>query len=767
MRCSSIVGIACWLAMGALVIRGSAAGATPRQMNDAAARADGTTNTRTVRAVTGDSAQFNTVAAGTPPSATISIVPVPAKVGSYPPGTTIVGNELRLPAGGVRAWFEFRISGWDPNGDDDPQAGGFQATIDATGLSDSDLPGDQPDIAPPVIGCASNATCVTAFGESFARCELGTCKTAYTDKSGVRADSWCVDQGFGPCFIGECDTSILDYRCVGIASFFRVDEGTEAYGGTVVLDIPVGAEGKYTVNLETDGTFIWNSACVPNDIPTLSETGFVVDVGPPVAEVVWDPDPLSSGRTTRSLRFRVSPPATATATPEQSAIKVTLVDLQRPNPRNVWRFPTPNASRFAAFDTNVNGVCSGATETPNYNGHPCNTALAGCPCNGDVALPLLSPTSGPQPNVVDVACVVDCWQGNCSCCVNSCDVNCDGTVSEDDVNATACLLRLLPSTTCCGGADAHCVCNTTDCGPNYEAHKGVCIGNPAPPLVACAGSGEDLTPDAGGGFQGGCARWVGKPGTFMESQGPPSNGPFRAARLQCTPFYYDWVTETAGGTIAVVGAEIVPSSEYSVQAYGPSCKGAEGGCTNVSAPVQMLTRRSGDVASEFNPPATTTGQPSALDVTRLVDKLKDVAGAPVKAISQIQPNLVELNGDVSALDIVAGVDAVKELPYSFSGPCPCPSLATCNALACSTPTTCIDSALPGLGAGSTCVKTCRSGDNVGDPCVNHSHCPGGFCGEVLRCASGPNAGLDCASDAGCPMGTCGWGYCRDRCGRCD
>jgi len=339
----------------------------------------------------------------------------------------------------------------------------------------------------------------------------------------------------------------------------------------------------------------------------------------PADSIVWDPDPLSPDRTTRSLRFRVQPPAAATGTPGLGAIQVTMVDLQNPTPPNVPQYPPRN---FA------------------------------------------------------------CWEAGTAC----------GTV--------------IPA---------------------------------SPPAGACTGTGEDMTPDAAGGFQGGCARWVGKPGTFMESQGPPATGPFRAARLQCTPFYHDWVTETAGGTIAVVGAEIVPSSEYSVQAYASSCKGAEGGCTNVSAPVQMLTRRSGDVASLFSPPEL-SGQPNSIDVTRMVDKFKGAPGAPVKAISQLQPNLPELNADVGALDIVAAVDAVKELAYAPSGPCPCPSQATCNALACSTPGTCTGSALPGLGAGAMCVLTCSGGDNAGEPCINDTHCPGG--------------------------GACGSGSCRDRCGRC-
>jgi len=177
----------------------------------------------------------------------------------------------------------------------------------------------------------------------------------------------------------------------------------------------------------------------------------------------------------------------------------------------------------------------------------------------------------------------------------------------------------------------------------------------------------------------------------------------------------------------VVGAEIVPSSEYSGEVFGASCLGTEGTCTAVSAPVTMYTRRSGDAAPNFNPPST-TGQPDALDVAAVVNKLKNLPGALVKAITQLQPNLPELNADVNALDIVAVVDGVRGVKYGFSGPCVCPSTVLCGgACPCTSP--------------NICVKTCVGGANIGEPCIDSTrHCPGG--------------------------GTCGTPLCRDRCGRC-
>jgi hypothetical protein len=173
-----------------------------------------------------------------------------------------------------------------------------------------------------------------------------------------------------------------------------------------------------------------------------------------------------------------------------------------------------------------------------------------------------------------------------------------------------------------------------------------------------------------------------------------------------------------------------------VEVFAAICKGNEDTCAAVSEPVTMYTRRSGDVEVPFNPPSTTT-QPDVTDVAQLVNKFKNLAGALSKATTQLQPNLVELNADINALDVVAVVDAVKQKAYGFSGPCPCPSTVPCGSTACSTATPCVTA----FGAGALCVKTCSGGDNAGEPCINdtHGHCPGG---------------------------TCGSGFCRDACGRC-
>jgi hypothetical protein len=264
------------------------------------------------------------------------------------------------------------------------------------------------------------------------------------------------------------------------------------------------------------------------------------------------------------------------------------------------------------------------------------------------------------------------------------------------------------------------------------------LGSPA----ACASCTAEACPGNAGGV-GGCCRWVGPWVTVYESQGPPLAGPSIAARLQCTPYYWDWKSK---GPIWVVGAEIMPSSQYSVQTYASTCAGNEATCTNVSAPVTMYTRRSGDVEAPYNPP-TNVPQPNAIDLAQVVNKFKSVVGAPVKCRAQLQPNLPELNADVNAIDIVSVVDAIGGKAYPYAGPCPCPSKMLCRNTPCATPAVCV--ALPaanGGGAGAMCVKTCVGGSADGQPCIGAAHCPG--------------AGAVCRNGGASP------GFCRDKCGRC-
>lgn len=246
--------------------------------------------------------------------------------------------------------------------------------------------------------------------------------------------------------------------------------------------------------------------------------------------------------------------------------------------------------------------------------------------------------------------------------------------------------------------------------PNPPAH-------PAPNFAAYE-NGQDCNDPSG------CLRWVGEPYDYPEFQSGSTT--FKAARLQCTPYYHNWVAE---GVVRIVGAEILPSSTYDVQLVPVECAGFESECLSISAALRLTTSRFGDVAFPYSPPSAAF-QPDALDITALVDRFRGIPTAPPKARALIHPNAIDLYRAVDAIDIVSCVDAFRGFAYSFHGPCPCPSTVTCGATDCTIPSNC---------PGGTCVRTCQGGEKDENPCTDDPQCPGG---------------------------TCGPGFCRDMCQRC-
>ncbi len=264
--------------------------------------------------VTGPSEGLQSAVAGTSPTAILEIVPGPPRIGSYPPGTTIgyecnggandgtpcVTNASCLggvclgtvsaPVGGFRAWFEYRVSNWDPNHDGTvpDQPGTVQIKLNVQGLEDADTSdlgtsvtddGDQPDITTPVVACsagaAGHAQCATTFGESWAKCQLGFCKTSYADKDGDHSESFCI--GLTTCNQADCDTSVADHRCFAITGDPRPDDGSNQYFATLVLDIPPGAKGRYLVGLDAVGTRMQPWCCL-GTIETAIERGFAINI---------------------------------------------------------------------------------------------------------------------------------------------------------------------------------------------------------------------------------------------------------------------------------------------------------------------------------------------------------------------------------------------------------------------------------------------------------------------------------------------------------
>ncbi len=156
-------------------------------------------------------------------------------------------------------------------------------------------------------------------------------------------------------------------------------------------------------------------------------------------------------------------------------------------------------------------------------------------------------------------------------------------------------------------------------------------------------------------------RWVGPPQTYVDTLDPPTN--IVASALQCDPYFSDW----AGiSELHVYGEAIVPEAVYDVQAV--ACD--ETIEANFSPPLVIATSVWADAGVPFQPDTAGT-QPNVVDVTTVVDRVKQVTGASSRAFAQLQPNLLDLTRNANVTDVTMCVDAVKGDPYPLSGPVGC------------------------------------------------------------------------------------------------
>jgi hypothetical protein len=191
--------------------------------------------------------------------------------------------------------------------------------------------------------------------------------------------------------------------------------------------------------------------------------------------------------------------------------------------------------------------------------------------------------------------------------------------------------------------------------PNFTAFEGqyryvnairTCVGGPAP------GSACQVDANCVGGV---CQALYSCPDSAVFGTS------FACARLGCTPEYRNWAGIFGGAVVHVTGDSVVPSSQYEVSQLAASCAGNEASCSAASAELTIPTERWGNVD---NLPAS--GVPSAVDISRVVDKVKEAPGAFTKPRCQVQPATPNTLAPVSALDISRTVDAAKGLAYPFA-----------------------------------------------------------------------------------------------------
>jgi hypothetical protein len=157
---------------------------------------------------------------------------------------TIVGNEIRLTGVPQRVFLEIQLKGWAPN-----LLKTYQAKIDCASYS-----GITGDLAPASQACAGandtgDAQCAAALG-SGDRCNIPPdvgqfCEPGWIDK--FRGDFVFFN---GDIAVTAVDLSTCYYRYTSVLNPGRpkADPGIAKYGGNLVLDVPAGATGDYTIS---------------------------------------------------------------------------------------------------------------------------------------------------------------------------------------------------------------------------------------------------------------------------------------------------------------------------------------------------------------------------------------------------------------------------------------------------------------------------------------------------------------------------------------
>ncbi len=195
------------------------------------------------------------------------------------------------------------------------------------------------------------------------------------------------------------------------------------------------------------------------------------------------------------------------------------------------------------------------------------------------------------------------------------------------------------------------------------AARGLLLG-PAMAIRLTMDALHDPAPPDFSGFNGEHV-WAGEIEEYVQTNNPPTS--FFGARTSCEAVFTDF-----SGEFHVFGAEVLPSSTYSVQVVSEECADSleEEDC--YSDPLVLGTALWGDV--------TANGAVNVLDISAVADQIKDLETALGTTRTYLRFNNPNPVSGVNVLDLADAVDAVKELPYPYSGPCTCPSSATCPTL---------------------------------------------------------------------------------------
>jgi len=206
---------------------------------------------------------FGTSAFGQNPFGNTGYEIVP--IGSTGTVTSLVGRDIVIPAGGVVVELELRAFGWAATGDGTMLS--LQGTIDGTGYCS----GTGDPLSPlgyplgPVLACPQGNGCPV----DGSTCGQGGFITTKTCAAGSNPGDPCAGSGdcFGGGFCVDNPNYILtgfnpiaaiafpglNYEFAGVSQAgAKADTGLNEMFGTLLIDVPAGAVGTYTINFSAD-----------------------------------------------------------------------------------------------------------------------------------------------------------------------------------------------------------------------------------------------------------------------------------------------------------------------------------------------------------------------------------------------------------------------------------------------------------------------------------------------------------------------------------
>ncbi|MBN4058842.1 hypothetical protein JYU10_00065 [bacterium AH-315-J04] len=221
-----------------------------------------------------------------PGNTTFDLVPI----GSTGTVSSLVGNDIVIPGGGVVVELELRISDWAATGDGGLLA--VQATIDGTGycsgtgdpLNPLGYPGAPVVACPQGSGCpVDGATCnqggfINKLACAFSANAGDPCQVIGDCPGGVCAGNplYVLDT-FNP--IDALAFPGLNYEYVGVSQAGAVpDVGLSEMFGTLLVEVPAGAVGTYSINFSADTERTFNSDGTAKSFAVVNLNGATITI---------------------------------------------------------------------------------------------------------------------------------------------------------------------------------------------------------------------------------------------------------------------------------------------------------------------------------------------------------------------------------------------------------------------------------------------------------------------------------------------------------